>query len=498
MLRTLYGKLALAFLVVVCLSGLFYVALTIVTTRLHQQEISQNLNQSLAANIVDEYRLLQGREINQAALKDLFHSLMVINPAIEVYLVDPEGRILAYTAPPGKVKRKRISITPIDAFLADARRHPVRGDDPRALDRTKVFSAAPIYDEDRLSGYLYVVLGGEEYDSVAEMFEGSYILRLSAGIAAASLVLVLLVGFLSFNWLTRRLRRLMASVDAFHESDFQETMALPRWNRGAGGDEIDKLGVAFEEASRRIVDQIRQLRDADSSRRDMIANISHDLRTPLASLQGYLETVLIKHNSMTPDQQKVCVELAHKHGERLSRLVTELFELAVLDAPDAPRHFEAFSLGELVQDVAQKLRLSAENKGLCLEVEIPENPPFVSGDIGLIERTLDNLIENAVKYTPAGGTVRLALTTDGDHVMTRVSDTGPGIPADELPHIFERFYRVERSRGSEIDGSGLGLAIAFRILELHDSTLEVESVVGRGTTFGFRLAILQPAAADNA
>lgn len=490
--RTLYGKLIAALLVLLGAISLFYVALTVVTTRLHIEEINQSLNRSLAANIVASKTLVRGREIDAAVLDDLFHTLMVINPAIEVYLLDPAGRIVAYSAPPEKVKRRRVSLQPVEVFLAGEAALPVRGDDPRDPHGRKIFSAAPVYEGGRLQGYLYVVLGGEAYESIARMFEGSYILRLGAGAAAASLVLILAAGVLSFTWLTRRLRRLTAVVEGFKHGDFRRPVEVPAALRRERGDEIDVLGIAFDEMGRRIAGQIEQLRHADGSRRELIANVSHDLRTPLASLQGAIETVLIKEAELSEAEKRRYLDLALKHCKRLGRSTVELFELATLESHDRPLCLEPFSIAELVQDVAQKFRPEAERSGLGLETDVPSHLPFVVADIGLVERVFDNLIENAIKFTLAGGTVRLSLAARGQSVVAAVADTGRGIPADALPRVFDRSYRADRERGDAPEGAGLGLTIARRILELHGSSIAVESAVGAGTTFTFELPVARP------
>ena len=487
MARTLYGKLVAALFALVATISLIYVGLTVTTTRLYLQEVNQKLNQTLAASIVAETPLLHGGTVDQAAFEGLFHSLMVINPNIELYLLGPDGVILSYNAPPGRVRRGRVSLAPIRAFIDGAEAFPIRGDDPRDPQGRKVFSAAELREGPRLAGYLYVVLGGEAFDSVARMIQDSYILRLAVGVGLASLALALIAGLVSFNWLTRRLRRLSAAVEAFKQGEFQAAMSLGPWRRGPRGDEIDELGITVEQMSQRIVDQIRQLRHADATRRELIANISHELRTPLTSLQGYLETLLIKEGTLSEAERRHYLDLAAKHGKRLSQLTAELFELAMLESQGTELHFEPFSLAELVQDVAQKFELEAEKHGLVLETEIPAGAPFVSGDIALIERVLENLIENAIKYTPQGGRIRLALVPGPGRIAARVSDTGVGIPADEIPHIFERFYRVEKSRGEGPEGTGLGLAIARRILELHGTAIVVESKPGNGTSFSFEL-----------
>ena len=144
-----------------------------------------------------------------------------------------------------------------------------------------------------------------------------------------------------------------------------------------------------------------------------------------------------------------------------------------------------FSISELVQDVCQKFHLQAEKKGLSLSTSISNQPAFVRADIGLIQRVLENLIENAIKYTPAGGCVTVSLVTDNKKITTQITDTGQGIAEQEIPHIFERFYRVEKHRN--LEGTGLGLSIAKRIIELHDSYIDVRSERNISTTFSFSL-----------
>ena len=489
MLRRLSAKLTLALLAILAVTCVAWIALTLFATRLYQEEVDQSLNSPLAHYIAKAYPLITDGAVNQDALAGLFDQLMVINPRIEVYLLDLEGGILAFSAEPGRVKRTRVDLGPVRSWIAGPETLPLRGDDPRDLRGRKPFSAAEVYDGDRHAGYLYVVLGGEEYESVADLLSGSYILRLAVSAGSIGVLVALAVGILPFAWLTRRLTRLSGAVETFRETGLGTPVKLMGWRRG--GDEIDRLGVAFEEMSQRIADQIEQLRRADAARRDMVANISHDLRTPLASLQGYLETLAMKQDSFSDEDKRKYLDLAVRQGERLARLVAELFELTMLDSTGTRLNFEPFSLPELVQDVAQKFRPEAERKRLTLETDIPESAPFVRADIGLIERVLENLIENAIKYTPEGGSVLLSLAPDATGIELRVADTGRGIADADRERIFERFYRAEKSRGETPEGSGLGLAITRRILQLHDCPIEVESTLGKGTAFTFRLPLAQ-------
>jgi len=502
MRKTLYGKLTVVLLGLLCLIGISYIPLTLFTTRLYQQEVAQKLNRALAEHLVAEKILMEKHQVNDAALKEVFHMLMVINPSIEIYLLDTNGTILAFSAPPGKVKRQNISLEPVQRFLSGAETFPILGDDPRGIDRQKVFSVSPIPAKGPLEGYLYIVLGGEDYDSVVQRLQGSYILQLSAWAVAAGVLFAGLSGFLLFQLLTRRLRALASVMGAFRWSNFSESPSLSYPWDARRGDEIDRLGATFADMSTRIIQQMQKLNEMDALRRELVVNVSHDLRTPLASLQGYLETLLLKNGTLSLQERQRYIEIALKHSEQLGKLVTELFELAKLESQEIQLHREPFSLGELVQDVAQKFQLAAARKKIQLQTHFGQDLPFVSADIGLIERVLENLSENALRYTPEGGTVTLALRPEredssaalrkrNEKIAVQVSDTGCGIPLEDLPHIFDRFYRVKKDAREAVGSAGLGLAIAKRIVELHGSSIEVDSMPNLGTTFTFHLPIYQ-------
>lgn len=503
-LRSLTSRLSLTLLAVVLLLGLAGTASTLLTIRLHQEELDQRLNRELAANLVADSRLLRRGALQEEDVEHLFHNLMVINPRIEVYLLDTEGRILTYSAPEGRVRSERVSLEPIREFLARGGPFPLRGDDPRHPERSRVFSAAPIpagAEGEEVEGYLYVVLGGEAYESVARMLEGSYILRLSVWMGLAAVLVVGVAGVWIFRLLTRRLRRLdhrMRGLATLGKPLGEEVSADasvtdartpdPDPDRATiSGDEIDRLEATFDRMAERISRQMEELRRHDRLRRELIANVSHDLRTPLAGLQGYLETLLLKGETLPPEEARGYLKTALAQSEHLGGLVAQLFELASLEAGAVELQRETFSLSELTQDIVQKFRLPADRAGVHLEAELPADLALVEGDVRLIERVLDNLIDNGLRYTPRGGRVTVGLRAEDGGVEVRVEDTGPGIPEDELTRIFDRFYRGAEERRKHNAGIGLGLAIAHRAVELHGSDLRVDSAEGRGTRFLFRL-----------
>ena len=384
-----------------------------------------------------------------------------------------------------------------DGSLGENSLIPLKGMILGTLGGKKIFSAAPIQAKDanrteteQIDGYLYIILGGEQYDSVAGMLQASYVLRLSSWALIGSLVFVFIAGLLLFRVLTSRLTRLSHAIDSFRKSQFKDRPEpLPTIGDPSIGDEIDQVGATFSEMADHIIEQMGDLERTDLLRRELVANVSHDLRTPLTSLQGYLETLLIKEGKLSLEEQRNYLETATKHSHRLGKLIEELFELAKLESHDTQPHFEACSIGELIQDVLQKFTLAAHNKKILFKTDFSADLPFVSADIGLMERVLENLLENALRFTPDGGTITLSLSPINGRIMIKVMDSGCGIPEEELPYIFDRFYRVSQNHREERGGSGLGLAITKRILELHDSTIQATSTLNAGTTFTFFLTI---------
>ena len=492
MVKSLYTKLAIVLLVLFCLLGVTILIVTQFASDMYQQEVVQKLNRDLAKQIVAQKILMEDNRISEKGLKDVFDMLMVVNPSIEIYLLNPAGKILAFSAPPGKVKLDRVDLMPIKKWFEDDIVYPLTGDDPRNPDRKKVFSVARIPEQGQLQAYLYIILGGEIFDSIAQKLKGSYIMQLSVWWIIASLLFALITGLLLFAYLTRRLKRLAIVMDSFDMTQTTSRLqSIHRENR-QHGDEIDRLAFTFKQLVDRIQIQMENLKQADTLRRELVANVSHDLRTPLATLQGYIETLLLKNKNLTEKDRQHHLEIAIQHCQRLSNLVDELFELAKLDSREIQVQCEPFNISELAHDVVQKFDLSAEERQISIQIDHNQDLPFANADIAMIERVIENLLDNAVRHTSPGGSIRLTFSAQNSDISVCVSDTGCGIPEEDLPHIFDRFYHRDRTHESKTGYSGLGLAIAKRILELHHKSIIVESAAGSGTTFTFFLPVYHP------
>ena len=251
-------------------------------------------------------------------------------------------------------------------------------------------------------------------------------------------------------------------------------------------DEVGRLSRTFRETFDRLNLETKRVKETDIRRREMVASVSHDLRTPLTALIGLLDTVRMKGDAMKPEEQRDYLARAAQNAQHLKRLTDALNELSRLDSPEFETHPEPIAIGELADDVVQRFLSTAEAAGLKLELDYPDGLPLTPVDAALIERALANLLDNALRVTPAGGVVQVRVVRDAAGLRLEVSDTGPGVALEDQPRVCERFYQAARHRDLR-GSSGLGLAIVKRVAELHGGQAGLRSQPGKGSTFFIEL-----------
>lgn len=237
-----------------------------------------------------------------------------------------------------------------------------------------------------------------------------------------------------------------------------------------------------------VLHDITELRRLERVRRDFVANVSHEFKTPLTAIQGFAETLL---NGALDDRanRKRFVEIIREHARRLARLTDDLLKLSRIEAGRLELEIRPVPVEALVNGCVETARLKAEAKGIEIHVETQKGAPAIRGDGVQLGEVLQNLLDNAVQYTPAGGRIEVISCANGQNVVFTVADTGMGVPEADLERIFERFYRVDSARSREAGGTGLGLSIARHIVEAHGGRIWVESAVGLGSRFHFSIPI---------
>ena len=489
LLRPLHVRLTLVFLaILLALGGFsFWVAQSSATR--HALELTQRLNEPVARYLVENTPLIDADGLHGEALAELAPHIMTINPSAQVYLLDVSGTVIAQAAALNTIAPRSVSLAPIRRFLAGNIAYPLLGDDPLDPETQRPFSVWPITADDGLHGYAYVVLNGAQDASALAATGTSLVARDLAIMLSGALLLASLAGALVFFTLTKRLRLLTARVE-------QEPLSTD----GSGTterDEIDELAHVYALLTTRLQQQYARLARSDAERRQLIASVSHDLRTPLTTLKGYIETLQLGDGRLGCNERVRYLAIAHRHAEKLGSRVDELFELSRLTAEGTAVQRERFSLRELAHDCLQDFAPLARERQIAMDVmttgeSITRSPTSsdtfdICADIALMQRVFENLVDNALRHTPDGGQIAIRLhRSAADTLDIDVLDNGCGMPDVVAARVFDSCWS---GRADDHARGGLGLAIVARAIELHGGQITVNSREGVGTCFHVELPV---------
>ena len=480
--NSLYWKISGIFLVFTILLTAIFIIISVEFSAEYNQEAQQEINGEIAVGAIKEVSpIFVADSINEHAIHVLMHSMMAVNPSIEVYLLDPAGKILTFVVPGKDVKTETVSLAPVNQFLTRENHRIIKGDDPRNPGSPKIFSAAEIVEDGQLKGYLYIILASSKYTSTMAALENSFILKLGIRSLLIAVLLTSVLGLLAIWIITRNLNKIISAVRGFKEGNHSVRIDLK------SGGELAHVAETFNGMAETIQQNIIQLKSVEELRKELIANISHDLRSPIASIQGFTETILLKEARISEEERKKYLEIILQNSENLSKLVGDLFELSKLESNPQMIQPEPVQVAELVQDVADKFQLLAKEKNISINTIYSKSLPLVYADIQMTDRVFQNILENAIKYCKANDVVTIELELKNDGVLVKISDTGKGIAEDELPYIFTRYYKGNKTKGA--NSTGLGLAIVKKILDLHKSSIQVYSKINHGTRFEFTLPL---------
>jgi signal transduction histidine kinase len=360
--------------------------------------------------------------------------------------------------------------------------HPLPADPPPFFDgkahwgisRGVEFASVPKVVGGEQTGTVYAVRPAPETGIVGGLQETARFLRhywwqflLAGGIAAA--IALLLARWLA-RGMTAPLRDMADAARKMERGDYSERVGT------RSRDEVGQLADAFNRMS-------AELEGVERLRRDLVANLSHELKTPISALRAHLENLLDGIEDPNPETLQVMLA----QSERLGRLVEEVLDLSRLESGDVPLERRELPLAPLVSEVLSEIEVVRADRHVEVASEVPADLPPALADRARVHQVLFNLLDNAVRFTPEGGHVDVSASRHNGSVEVRVSDTGVGIPSEHLPRLFERFYRVDSARSRDDGGTGIGLAIARSVIEAHGGRIWAESIPGRGSVFAFEL-----------
>jgi two-component system OmpR family sensor kinase len=425
---------------------------------------------------------LRGQGLTPARIIDTLEQRSATEGS-SILIVSGEGAVLASTEEGWLGRELDISLQPVDrsALLRPYAQGTLRTREGLfyyvALPTAVRALAQPEVEADAW----YVVLLSQPRRMLA-----SLLADISVGVLATGLVALLVsagVAFLIARSIAKPLRRITTATEEIARGHYEEQLEI------TSPEEIGRLATSFN-AMAREVEASRQ------AQRDFVANVSHDLKTPLTSIQGFSQAIL-DGTAASEDSRLRAAQVIHEEADRMTRLVNDLLDLAQIEAGQVVMAREAVAIPSLLRDCAEKMALRAQQGDVQLEVH-SEGELVIAGDRDRLAQVINNLLDNALKHTPAGGRVTLTARPVPAQAVKRgeppaslveiaISDTGEGIPPEDLSRIFERFYRGDKSRGKGSKGAGLGLAIAREIVQAHGGQIKAESLVGLGTRFTITL-----------
>ncbi len=434
---------------------------------------TQMLNKDVAAHIAKFTSPFGPKGLDYAKADSVFQNAMVISPSAEVYFLNTAGKVIAFHPNKSAIKLWTIPLTNINKLIAAHGKDYLTGIDPRDPDNPKIFSASEVFSNSKKAGYIYVILGSIEYRSVVHMLLSSQISYLAIEV----FIIVTIFSIVASLWYLKRLKRgytsMMGLLENFENKEFGVRFNIDKQ------DELFPIKQTFNKMADLLVDKIEQLKLADDDRKNFIANISHDLRSPLAVARGFMETVYIKKGSseITPQQQSDYIELSINKMQQVEKMVNQLFELSKIDSANFEPKKEPFIFSELLQEIINASFQFADSKNIIIDNSNCRSNAWILADISMIERVLQNLTDNAIKHTPNNGKVDISIYQENDKLTCTFINSGNLITNELRNWINDKNY----SGLTQFTGPakrGFGLIIIKKMLQLHDFTIYCDVTPG--------------------
>lgn len=449
-----------------------------------QKDLLKGIKLDTQIAFADEGRLLANTITpvigDPAATQSYLDSVAFNYPGMELFILDSAGNILHNASDvPSELIRPQISMAPIFSFLNSTEDdYPIDVEIPTSKDLKFVFSAARIAQTEQPLYAMITFLGGGDDPELS--FWAKYGALLTRTLLF-SLAIASITGIIIWAGFTRRVNLAAASFRRYQTGKNHVKI------EDDSHDELGHVANAFNDMVDRVNGMMDELVLKEKSRSELVATVSHELQTPLTVIQGNIETLVLHQDQIDAPTMGRKLRTIHNQINHLSNLIADLFTISILDTGQMKISTEAFLLSELAENTVEEFEKFLDEKHLTVVRQFQQPPEPVDADPIRVRQVLRNLLSNAIKFTPEHGSITLATQVTPVSIEFSISDTGIGIPEHETKHIFDSFYRSQKSNTQKVKGTGLGLAICQKILKLHDSELSVQSIEGAGATFSFSL-----------
>ena len=480
---TIFRRFAIVIFSLISVLGTLFIIITYLSTTYYHQASTQLLNKDVATHIAKFTSPFTNSGIDKQKADSVFQNAMVLSPSSEVYFLDTGGNVIDYHASEQDIKEWHIPVQPIQKYIATGGNEYIKGVDPKDPAYSKIFSAAEVQGSKSKLGYIYVILDSKKSEGIMDVLFGGHALTLAIQAFVVIILLSFLFSFLYLKRIRKNFNRMIGVLERFENGDYEARFTLKQ------SDELEPVTHAFNKMADLLSATISKLTRSEQERKNFIAIISHDLRTPLSIARGYAETLLLKKGEMdiSEEEQEQHSHLIYNKMLQIENMVRQLFELSKIDAVEFKPRLEPFVLSEIVQETINTFQMVASEKKVSLKCVQCLYHVWVNADISMMERVVQNLADNALKNTPEGGLVQVAITVEGEQLRFAIENEGPPL-SDELLNWTNHYNDEDFITIKRPQKAGLGLLIVQKILHLHYTSLKVQAFDGKNI-FTFNLPV---------
>lgn len=475
----IFRRFAIFIFLLISVMGFLFIVLTYFATTLYHDASTQLLNKDVAAHIAKFTSPFTSQGINKQKADSVFQDAMVLSPSSEVYFLDTTGKVIYFHASDKEIKNWYIPLAPIRNYIDAKGEKYIKSLDPKDPDNKKIFSAVKVTDKTRDHGYIYVILASKKSATIMGLLFDTHVLNLVIKAFIIIICLSLILSLLYVRRISRNYNKMLLVLQDFELGNYQARFDENKRN------EFQPITKSFNTMADLLSKTIQKISRSENERKNLIAAISHDLRTPLSIARGYAETMILTPEKSKDTSQQYGQLILNKIGQ-IEDMVNQLFELSKIEALEFKPSKEPFILSEITQELADSFQLAAKEKGIILECIPCTEHIWVNADISMMERVIQNLTSNALKNTDPNGSIRISVKSSHNDVIFSIENDG--VPMIE--ELLEWINSGNKSNGTMKSPAqpGLGLVIVQKILRLHNSYLIAE-FANKRNRFSFHLPV---------